>query len=56
MSISTLVYVMCDRCGDPAEAVPYGSKEARSVAKEEGWKRVKGKDVCPRCLDTDRGA
>jgi len=59
-----LVYkcdVFCDRCADWVDGgnTQHGhtkgmSKEAREVAKELGWKRVRLKDgtyedVCPKC-------
>ena len=52
VSIRTACYVGCDVCGDPAEITTRGAQDARNIASNDGWRRVKidGKtrDVCPR--------
>lgn len=47
--ISTLVYVKCDKCGDPAEAVVGGAKEARIAARAQGFIYRGKEDICPNC-------
>jgi hypothetical protein len=50
--IAHLSYVMCDRCGNPAEACD-DAKEARELAKMQGFVRLgRGKtaeDLCRDC-------
>lgn len=29
----------------------YGAREARRIAREHGWVRIDGKDLCPKCAD-----
>lgn len=47
MAIRHLSYVVCDVCGDPAEAVD-GAKEARKEARRQGYVRIDGRDLCIR--------
>lgn len=48
--IRHLSYVSCDRChGWPTEPVAEGAKEARAVARREGYVRRDGQDLCPDC-------
>lgn len=49
MSIEHLSYVMCDGCGNPAEAVSEGHREARRAARAERFVRIDGNDWCPDC-------
>jgi hypothetical protein len=43
------VYVSCDECGDPAPIeCNFGARGARSLARDEGFTRVDGRDLCPR--------
>lgn len=55
MSIRTACYAACDACGDPAEVTTRGHKEARTIARADGWVRVsvdgKMRDICPRHTD-----
>lgn len=41
-------YVTCDLCDDPAPISTEGHADARRLAKLDGWRRVKGADICPR--------
>lgn len=48
--ISRACYVKCDGCGDPADVACWlGASEARELARGEGYIRLDGKDLCPRC-------
>lgn len=65
MSICFTIDVMCD--GDDGHCLHWtdgavqwhnitGTKaEARKAAKKAGWKRIKGKDYCPKCLSSKIG-
>lgn len=44
--IATMVYVMCDECGDPAPMAD-SAAEARAQARREGFVRRDGRDLCP---------
>lgn len=51
--IAHLSYVMCDRCGNPAEACD-DAKQARAAAKAQGYVRLgrsgpTAEDLCPTC-------
>lgn len=49
--IAHLSYVMCDECGDPAEAIGEGAKAAREIARAQGYVRTDdGRDLCWRCV------
>lgn len=49
MSISHLVYVSCDVCGDPSQAVVGEAKDARAYAcLYAGYRRIDGHDLCGR--------
>jgi hypothetical protein len=44
--------VFCDSCNDWVAEVTSsfgGGTEARREARAHGWKRIDGRDVCPRC-------
>jgi hypothetical protein len=47
--ISRLVYVNCDECGDPAEAVLGRAKDARLAARVMGYQRRGNQDLCENC-------
>lgn len=47
--ISKLVYVNCDECGDPAEAVVGYAVHARQAARAQGYRRRGKRDLCERC-------
>ena len=57
MSITVHVFMTCDICGESTEDWGVGgphdaSKQAcRAKAKEEGWVKVKGQDVCQGCAE-----
>jgi hypothetical protein len=54
--IGRACYVICDRCGNPAEVVTGGAKEARAVASETArYRREDGQDLCGDCRDKDAG-
>lgn len=51
MSIMTSVWVICDAC-DIDSAADYGARnvaDARADAKDRGWHRAKGRDICADC-------
>lgn len=49
-------YVICDGCGNPAEVVTGGAREARHVAaKTERYARIDGRDLCGRCRESENG-
>jgi hypothetical protein len=59
--IRSMVYVACNRCGDPAggnESFADTATEARAIAKRNGFHRLRvgGKleDRCPKCVITMR--
>lgn len=55
MSVSRLVYVHCDGCGDVATPDPDPGEtatEQRRDAAAEGWHRTgPGYDICPVCWE-----
>lgn len=61
--IARACYVICDRCGDPADEVSTGGAQiARTQARREGFVRikrqrlpdsVKSEDVCSRCFSQE---
>ena len=52
MTIAHLTYVRCDRCGNPAQPGD-DAREARVIARREGFQRLDGQDVCTRCNPSD---
>jgi len=54
MGIFSMKYVRCDFCGDPhGRDGESSAREARAIAKAEGWRRKNGKDICPACWDKE---
>lgn len=55
MSISVTTDVHCDGCGCHTQG-PTGlvaaSAEARRLARAKGWRRIRGRDLCPECSDS----
>ena len=52
MSIITEIFPLCDICGlTNPDIKEYSKKRVKLVMRSEGWKKVKGKDVCPACLE-----
>ena len=53
MSISKSVYPVCDECGycEPLAYSASESKAARKTAREDGWHRKKGNDICSECWE-----
>lgn len=49
MAIAKACYVICDKCGDPAEVSTEGDTLARTYARQQGYTFKGGKDLCPRC-------
>lgn len=50
--IRRLSYVSCDRClGNPAQPADE-AREARVIARNEGYTRQGGEDVCGQCSGT----
>lgn len=45
-----LFTIVCDACYTERDDVSAYSAEVREEAKSEGWRRRKGRDVCPDCL------
>ena len=50
MAMRRLFTIVCDICFTERDDVGTYSAEVREEAQSEGWRRRKGKDVCPRCL------
>lgn len=50
MSVSRMVTVVCDVCSMGADASGWTVAEARAVARELGFRTVKGHDVCADCI------
>lgn len=46
--IRRLSYVACDKCGDPAQP-GFGAKEARGIARYEGFECDGKGDLCAEC-------
>lgn len=51
MSMRRLFTIACDRCNTERDDAGWYSGVVRAEAKAEGWKRIKGQDVCPRCQE-----
>ncbi len=53
MSVTKHVFMNCDKCGVSTEDYGVGRyttlKQIRKATREEGWARVGGKDLCPKC-------
>lgn len=55
--IARACYVICDKCGDPAEVSTEGAEVARAMARAQGFTRVtviepnniRRRDLCSRC-------
>jgi len=54
--IAHMSYVMCDRCGNPADCAD-DAKEARKLAKAQGYVRLganrNGEDLCRQCAQKE---
>lgn len=51
MSIKKDIWMLCDECYD---SLCYGAdtvKETRKLARADGWRRIAGEDLCPRCAE-----
>ena len=50
MSIQRMIDVVCDYpdCLEVTEGSSWTVAEARQRAKEDGWKRRNGEDICPK--------
>lgn len=49
-----LVFVQCDDCGTritPPARMAQTQRNAYAVAANHGWKKLKGKDACPPCIE-----
>jgi len=46
--IRHLSYVVCDSCGDPAQPAA-DAADARLLARDEGYRREGGRDLCSAC-------
>jgi len=51
MSAYRMVEVECDRCREAESELHISISQLRAQLKEQGWKRRKDEDICPRCLD-----
>lgn len=49
MSMRRLFTIMCDACQTERDEPGWYSAEVREEAQSEGWKRIKGTDLCPKC-------
>ena len=58
MSLARAWYVRCDRCGNPAEISTEDGRNARMLARLDGFvrRRVDGRttDLCKACATTGR--
>ena len=42
--------ISCDRCSDEfTVSGNFSEKAMRTLAKKDGWKLIRSKDVCPKC-------
>jgi len=56
--IETTFYLRCDRCQDPFndhgeiqfDGAMQTHAEVRKAAKDEGWRRLDGIDICANCI------
>jgi len=46
------IRLFCDFCNDEPFGPYATAKEARKNAKEDGWRHVRGKDMCDSCAET----
>ncbi len=49
-----LIFVRCDECGtriSPPAQMAQTQRNAYAVAANHGWKKLKGEDVCPSCIE-----
>ncbi len=55
MTMQRMFAVKCDvpQCYEVYDGAEWYASEARRVAKEDGWKRRNGKDICPKHVDID---
>jgi len=51
MSANKLIEVRCDICDEAESEWNVSVSWLRAQLKEQGWKRRKDEDICPRCLD-----
>lgn len=56
MSMSIRTFVCCDKCGASAESISNSTvradiRSARTLARSEGWKLGKQRDLCKHCAD-----
>jgi len=51
MSIIKTLDVFCDKCGTNwvHGCINGSAKKAREKAKQKHWKRIKKRDLCPKC-------
>lgn len=55
MSLSVSTDVHCDECGawvDGAVDTKMAASAARRAARLAGWKRIRGRDICPDCRES----
>jgi hypothetical protein len=51
MGIMKQIQVTCDECGSECDSTEYTVAQARMGAREDGWKRRNGRDICPNCQE-----
>lgn len=49
--MSRMFHVVCDGCGQDVDGDEWYSALAKQRAKEEGYVRRNGKDLCPKCAN-----
>lgn len=49
MTLMRYVTILCDYCREESDAT-WSALETRKKA--TGWRRIKGKDMCPDCINT----
>ena len=50
MSIIAYKLIRCDKC-DTEDFASRTAKIARDSARKRGWRRIRGKDFCPGCVE-----
>ena len=53
MSAHTMSEVECDICREGESEWHLSIGQLRAQLKEQGWKRRKGEDICPRCANNE---
>lgn len=49
MSMRRSFWLVCDQCLTEDQHPGWYAEDVRADAKRDGWKRIKGQDICPTC-------